>query len=111
MLGFIPANSQVTVITASDKVDAFGIALPDVESVYNCYLSMNSKHEKVVNNLGNEVVFTASMLFNSDENVKITVGDKIIFADDTGKKQKKLVIAVNYKRDFAGQITAVKAVV
>lgn len=111
MLGFIPENRTITVFQVSAP-DRFGISVEEkVGTEYNCYFSFNTANKTVLNKLGNEVIFTAKMLFSADTTVKIKVGDKVVFTDDTGTEQKKEVIQANYMRDFSGEITSIKAVI
>lgn len=111
MLGFIPENRTIKLFSVS-KPDKFGVSVEDkVGKEHDCYFSFNTDNEKTVNPLGEEVVYTATMLFNNSENIKIKAGDKVEFTDDFEESQKKKVIKVQYKRDFAGKITSVKAVI
>lgn len=111
MLGFIPENRAITVFQVT-LPDDYGISVEETEGTeYNCYFSFNTKNDSVLNSLGVEVVYTAKMLFSVDTTVKIKTGDKVVFTDDSGIEQKKEVIQVQFMRDFAGEVTSIKAVI
>lgn len=111
MLGFIPVNKKVRVFTAG-KTDNFGLAVPDtVGEVYECRFSFNTEYKKILISDGSEIIFIASMLFPDPEQVNIKVDDKVEFTDDSGTLQTKAVKLVQYKRDFSGAVTTVKAVI
>lgn len=109
MLGFVPENAVVTVFS-SDKVDGFGLRVPDkVGKQYSCRQSMNTEYDKVLLPNGQEYVFLATFFFNG--NMAVKGADKIQFTDDAGKLQTKEVKTVQYKRDLAGAVMGVKVVI
>ena len=107
-LSFFPYSASVHLITVG-KPDKFGIPTQSNPVEYACDIRMNTENEVFLDFMGNEVVFNAKILFPFP--LKIKVNDIIQFTDDLGKSQKKEVIAVQVKRDFARNIIAVKAVI
>lgn len=107
-LAFFPYSQTVEVISVGSP-DRYGKAVQSEPVSYPCTIFMNADNEPFLDYMGNQVVYTATMLFPVP--LKVKVDDRIRFADDLGKIQEKDVIAVQYKRDFSKQIIAVKVVV
>lgn len=111
MLGFIPTNSQVEVVSA-EGIDEYGLPGKSAKTKrYECRLSFNTKYEKIAVADGSEIVFTAAIIIPSTEDVQIKVADKVKFIDDLGNLQTKEVKVVQYKRDFGNNVMAIKVVV
>lgn len=108
VLSFFPVH-QVASIVNVGKPDRYGKGSLSEPKEYPCFIQMNSDNEPYLDYMGDQRVYTATMLF--PEPVELKVKDKIIYEDDLGKKQEADVIAVQYKRDFSRNLVAVKAVV
>lgn len=109
MLSIFPFNNKVKIFTTGEP-DRWGTVTQDKTGTeQECLLSFNTKLEKIPVADGKEAVFTAAIYFPMSVNVK--VDDLIEFTDDLGKKQKKKVMQVQFKRDFAREVFAVKAVI
>lgn len=109
MLHLFPTNNNVR-IYSSGTADRWGVTNEDTKGTnYPCIQSFNTKLEKIPVADGKEVVFTASFYF--PEEIRVKVDDLVEFKDDLGNTRKKKVMQVQFKRDFAGQVLAVKVVV
>ena len=109
MLSIFPYNNKVRVFTTGEP-DRWGIVNEDKTGTeHDCLMSFNTKLEKIPVADGKEAVFTASIYF--PQKVSVKVDDLIEFTDDLGNVQKKKVMQVQFKRDFAREVFAVKAVI
>ena len=107
-LSFFPYSQTVEVISVGSP-DRYGKATKSDPVTYKCNIFMNSDNEPFLDYMGNQVVYTATIMFPCP--LKVKVDDRIRFTDDLGKVQEKDVIAVQYKRDFSKQVIAVKVTV
>ncbi len=107
-LSVFPYSQKAEVISVGSP-DRYGQATKSEAVTYPCTIFMNADNEPFLDYMGNQVVYTATLLFPHP--LKVKVDDRIRFTDDLGKTQEKDVIAVQYKRDFSKQIIAVKVTV
>jgi len=107
-LSFFPYSQKAWVSTVMGP-DRAGKPIPSEPVEYPCFISMNSDHEPFLDYMGDQVIYTATLMFPFP--LKVKVKDIVTFYDDLGKKQQKDVLAVQYKRDFSRQVIAVKVTV
>lgn len=107
-LSFFPYSQSAEIISVGTP-DRYGKATQSDPVKYPCTIFMNANNEPFLDYMGNQVVYTAILMFPHP--VKVKVDDRIRFTDDLDKVQEKDVIAVQYKRDFSKQIIAVKVTV
>lgn len=107
-LSFFPYSQSATVITVG-KPDRYGKATKSIAGSFPCTVFMNADNEPFLDYMGQQVVYTAVLMFPHP--LKVKVDDLIQFTDDLGKQQEKPVLHVQYKRDFSKQVIAVKVTV
>lgn len=113
VLNLFPTNNTVKVFTTG-KPDRWGVVSVDTEGTeYNCIVLENTKLEKVPAGMdkyqGKEITFNATVYF--PQFVKVKAEDTIEYTDEMGQLQKRPVIQVQVKKDFGGNVLAVKAYV
>ncbi|MFW8618668.1 hypothetical protein ACOJB1_12555 [Enterococcus innesii] len=107
-LSFFPYSQSAEVIKVGSP-DRYGKATVSDPVSYPCTIFMNADSEPFLDYMGQQVVYTATLMFPLL--VKVKVDDRIRFTDDLGKVQEKDVLAVQFKRDFSKQVIAVKVIV
>lgn len=95
----IPLFDTVSIIS-SNGLDEWGLPKEDEEESIDCQIRYNTDKESVVSGNGDEVVYTADIYMDYDENV--TYDSLIKFTDAGGKEVESKPLSIDPKRSFWG---------
>lgn len=111
VLGWIPMNQTVKVHKQTkDKVDDWGMPVHEgVSKDYKVRIESNFTKKTVKYGNGNDVVFTATILFKGLVDVRDS--DLLEWVDEFGRTIKKTPLEVIPLNDFNGKVTITKVVV
>ena len=110
MLNFLPFNHKVTVTTANDELDEWGLPVKSsTVATYKARVSYNTAKKSIPVASGKEVVYTADILLEGLPVIGYT--DTVAFLDMLGNVVEKQPLIVEYKADFSGNPVLVKVVI